>query len=773
MKIKKVRLPRLKLNTKRKRQQKADPRDSGNPLRLSSNKQGGIGFDPYSSPSVSPGSAQGILGISLSPRPKFLPVVTEDNIPGEIAAFTSAGRKTDLLSAEINELRKKRSQLYRERDDPSNEQEKERLSQDISKTEAELTRLMRKMNYSIRGVAYHEETPEESLLMAVKMVPSITFLLRSFLRDTAPFTDRLEKVKHWGNSHYAKYLKDYAYHVLGTSDPTMDITDRNLRDLLYWAEADQILPEPRDITASLDGHVIRKKEAGWMLFETIERYPFSITSRDPFSFKEYPGNPLMFALQKLPYFEDDMYIINNRAYRIYRWDLHFDDSLDRILAQDVDLLTCVDMLPTIDSTRRMFVSVLLRTSSEIVNGQYPKLDATTRQLRRLNAVPLTGEDLRRAFQAFVPGSDILDPSVRYRVHSELSLEEAEYYFNKLSTSINVREATKRGNFFVGFKNGDERNPIFADAESRFVAAALVAVQGGGKTLTGTARFVLPRTPNALVIHWSTAHGEAWPKLVTRLGGPPPLSMDLPDASSEKYPDAMERHAAQRKINEQASQQAKDMVAELKKHWQNTNLPMGLPLVIRPLRDTVAFVVFASTFLDQFSLAYEDCFIPKNEEQKTIRSQPANQLVLTPDDDNKEDELVGLAVDDPRLCVIFLDDINNLDKEAGHPELGDIPMEVAQTAREIISKGLINFRKRRQALIVTVQSLNHLLKFYPADAFSTIITIKQESKSGPKMGTMYDPQGATRLSEMGVVEDNIDFRLPQYLLDYVVPLHDMY
>jgi hypothetical protein len=338
--------------------------------------------------------------------------------------------------------------------------------------------------------------------------------------------------------------------------------------------------------------------------------------------------------------------------------------------------------------------------------------------------------------------------------------------------INAGEATSQGDFFFGFKNGDRNSPVFRDAESECVTMAVVAQQGAGKTETATKRLILPRTSNAVVVHFSTAHGEVWPQLARRMSGQV-LTMDLDDVSSEQYPDRDERWAAQRKVMEEAAKRAKDMVAELKVHWLETGSPAGLPLVIKPAKDTTAYIVFASTFLNEFSLAYEAAFIPRSVSESEAMSGPTDQLTLGDDGSEDIDDVIGLTFDDPRLCVLLLDDIQNLDKEANHPELGNIPMEAAQAARDVIHKYLYNARKQRIAMIVTVHSISHLLHFYPADAFATIMTIKLTGKRGAKIATLYDPQGASKLTEMAVREDNVDVRLDPYLLNYSAPLHSRF
>lgn len=752
-------------------------RPSNDPLRFKSNTNGHIpkvAFGPSSSKTQSPGSAVDILGIMVNPNPIYMDL--DNGRTAQVALFSSAQNDIALLSAEIDELRKQVLRL--DPDQAADEEERESLKDSQNEIRGQIRERELKINVATRAIAYHDVAPPIGLDIVMRdYVDQATFVLRSFQRDLTPFTERLDEVSGWGNSVYADYIRDYKYHVTGTEDPSLDLRGRTLRDLIYWTAGHKIAPDPKMPTASLYGKVVERDEAAHVLRETIERYPYSIVDRKPLAFERYRGDPLNFACPNLPFFDDDYYVINRRGYQIYKWIIPLAAKdlvqiMRQVLSLDVDLLVCADMIST-PNGREMWLSALLRTSSDLVNGEFYKLRRVERNLRRFNATPLVGQDLRHAFQAFVPGSEILHKSVRYKIHTKVyEKREASLLFGEMGSLINAGEATSQGNFFFGFRNGDRNSPVFRDAESECVTMAFVAQQGAGKTETATKRFVLPRTPNALVIHWSTAHGESWPQLARRLSGNV-LTINLDDAGADAYPNREERLAAQVKINEAAAKKAKDTVAELRGHWEQVGLPVGLPLVIKPVKDTVAYMVFASTFLNEFSLAYETCFIPRNISESEKSAEPTDQLSINRESLVNVDEVIGLAVDDPRLCVIFLDDINNLDKEAGHPELGDIPMQVAQSAREVITKGLYNFRKRRQVLIVTVQSINHLVKFYPVDAFASIVSIELTGRTGAKVAKLYDPQGASKLSEMAVREDNIDVRLDPYLLNYSAPLHEKF
>jgi hypothetical protein len=745
----------------------------GNPLRFSNNALELKEYGPTATEELSPGSAEDILGIMVNPKPRYME--SKDGSVKEVATFCSLDNNVSTLAAEIDELRFQAARLNESQveDEDSLAELREKLTELRSGIDVRED----KINIATRAVVYHDRPTSFPLdTVIAEYVNSASFLLRSFQRDISPFSDRLEEIKHWGNSVYANYLDDYIYHVAGTNDPSADLQGRTLRDLVYWCEADRAIPEPKEVTASLYGKVLTMEEAAWFLFETIERHPYSVESRHPFRFRTYRGNPLKFACPKAPFFEDDYYVINQRGYRIYKWPLQVDPKvLGQILALDVDMLVCAD-LPATESGRELYASVLLRSSSEMVkNNQLPKLDSITRQLRRFNAVPLTGEDLRHAFQGFMPGSEILDSSVRFKLHSKVSPSEAREFFEVLRKHINAGESTSQGNFFFGFKNGDRNSPVFRDAESECVTMAFVGQQQAGKTETSTKRFVLPRTPHALVIHWSTAHGESWPQLAHRMGGRV-LSMELSDVSSKEFPDRDERLKEQTKIMEAAADRARKMVRKLSQHWEDSGKPVGLPLVIKPVIDSVAFVVFASTFLDEFSLAYEAAFIPEGSTASDKVLEPTDELHLDEELPTEADDIkdwIAMAVDDPRLCIIFLDDISNLDEVGMDQELGHLKRDAQQAARESIKKGLYNYRKRRQALIITTQSFDHLRTFYPVDAFASIITIELTSRSGAKVGTLYDPQKATKISEMKVRESNIDFRLDPYLLNYSVAIHDKF
>lgn len=744
-----------------------DPRRRANPLRITEEE---LDIRPAITKKRSPGAAEDILGIVRNPTSMTM----VRNVHGrdqevEIAVFTPRNGKNSLLAAEIDELVQRALEIGEVgRDDDEEEAERKIKAREEIKQEIEKREL--KIGYEARAIAYLDSVTK-SPFEAFRFLDRGTFLLRSFQQDVGPFLNRLEQVKKWGNSEYASFIEDYKYYVTQTHDPNADVGGLVLRDALIWGEAEQIRPEPQEMTASLYGHVVSWKEAAWVLHETIERHPYTFASRNPIRFMEYRGNPLKYACPEVPFFEDDYYFIHNRKFKIYEWPIQFDaEVLNGILSLDVDMLVCVDMPDTKSGGRQMFATVLLRSSSEVIDGQSYKLDSIERQLRRFNATPLKGQDLRLAFQAFVPGSDILDLRARHNLHAKILPQEARPFFDFLGYKINAGKATSQGNYFFGFKNSDKSSPVFRDAESECVAMAFVGQQQAGKTITSSGLFVLPRTPNVLVIHCSTAHGEAWPPLARRLSGNV-VTIRLEDVNAEEYPERDERLEAQKKIDEAAAQDAKKMVSDLERHWIQSGSPVGLPLVIKPAIDTTAFKAFAHTFLNNFSLAYERVFSPKSAAEREEKAEELeNRLVFDQSYELDEDDPVGMAVDDPRLCVVFVDDISVLDVEANHPVLGNIPMQEAQTFREVLKTGLYTFRKKRMAFIVTTQSFQHLQKFYPSDAFSTIVMIELKGRMGAKVGTLYDPQKAKDVEEMVVKEDNVDFRLEPYLLNYFQSLH---
>jgi len=745
-------------------------RRNGNPLRFKHKEQDLDSYGLSASSTISPGSAEDILGIMINPRPFYID--TEDGEKKEVASFVSSDNNIAAIRAEIDGLTKQAAEISF--DGLEDDEEKFKKKQALNEIRKRIQNRMDKLDSSIRAITYHDRPPAFPLVKVVEYSERATFLLRSFRRDFDQFRKRLEEIRHWGNKAYADYLDDYAYYVTGASDPSIDLGGSTLRDLVYWGEASQMLPEPRDVSGSLYGKVVLKEEAARFLYETNERYPYTIINRRPLKFGTYRGNVVKFACPKVPYFDDDYYIINQRGYRIYKWPLQTDaDVMQRLLALDVDFLLCTEVS---ESRHELYASVLLRSSSELVSGnKLPKLDAISRQLRRLNATPLSGADLRHAFQAFVPGSDILHRSVRLKLHSKITPAPAGEFFEVLKQSINAGESTSKGNFFFGFKNGDKNKQILRDVESECVSMAFFGQQQAGKTETATKLFALPRTPNILFVHWSTAHGESSPRLAKKLGGEV-LTIDLDDVSTREYPDRDKRLEAQEKVNEKAAERARKTIKKLSDFWISSGKPVGLPLVIKPAKDTVAYVNYALTFLEEFSLAYEKCFIPDHADSDNHDYQESDELHIAQklDDvsDNTED-WIALAVDDPRLCVVFLDDISNLDEEGLDPELGHLKRDSQKAAREVIKTGLYNYRKRRQALIVTAHSFEHLKKFYPVDAFATLVAIGLSSREGPKVGTLYDPQKATSLGDMKVREDGVDLRLPPYILNFSVPLHDQF
>lgn len=735
------------------------------PLRLGkSNSKVGL-FRSVSKKRVTQGSAEDILGVMVNPKPWYM---TTEEGECKAATFISSDNNIVATQQEISELAIQLSKLKPEK--AKSKEEKEDILREQEEVRSRIKSQRKRVSASTRAIAYHDKKPPYPLIDAIQLRG--TFLLRSFQRDVKPFTDRLNEVRHWGNRSYTDFLDKHAYHVLGTNDPTEDLKGRTLRDLVYWSRAGAIVPvENKEKTASLHGKVVTEDEAAYFLFETNERHPYSVVNRRPLKFRTYSGNLLNFACPNRPYFQDDHYIINKRGYMIYGWPLQVDELLiRRILELDVDFLVSYELSESVD---KLFATVLLRSSSEIDSaGGFPKLEQITRQLRRFNATPLRGADLRHAFQAFVPGSDILHPSVRLRLHSGISRTPTNNFLEIIKEGINAGESTSKGDFFIGFREGNKNAPIYINAAALLATTAFIGQQQAGKTETATKIFALPRTPNCLVVHWSTAHGESWPQLARMLDGHV-VPIDLDDVSTKEYPNLEDRMKAQLKIHEEAAELAKSMVAKLRDGWISSKTTTGLPLVIRPVKDTTAYVVFADTFLNEFSLAWEECFIPDHVLETENQVELANELLLKTKKVKPVDEMdewISLTIDDPRLCVVFLDDISNLDEEGMDANIGHLKRDAQQSARETINKALWNYRKRRQALIVTLHSYEHLRKFYPVDAFSSIMTIGLTSQEGPKVGKLHDPQGANELDKMVVREDNIDLRLPPYLLNYGKPLH---
>lgn len=747
MKWPRVKRPILKRRSRDKKEISPDP------MRLLPGAaKGKKFFGPVATAGKTFGSAEEILGVMINPNTRYVrSVVSWEN--GSVPAAILSSLDNPRLMREIQELELLELNV-------EDEDKKEKIKDEIDQR-------VRKVKQESRAIVYHEGPTSVPLLNVMDYVDKASFLLRSFPRDVAPFTNRLDSVKKWGNSQYAAYIEDYKYMVTQTKDPTLDLTGLTVRDLIYWGEADQLIPDERELTASLYGKIPTLREAAWFMFGVMERYPLRITNRAPLTFEKYRGNPLRFACPKVPRFEDDYYVVNDRAYRIFKIPLVFSEEFfTQLLSLDVDLLLCVDMEQK-ETGRSMYETALLRTSSEIVGGKFPKLETITRQVRRLKGERLTGQDQRLAYQAYVPGSDILDAEVRYRLHDKLTPSEAKFLFEAIRQRVNAGKASSEGNFFFGFRGGNRNSPVFGDAESECVSVAIVGQQGAGKTTTGWAIFSLPRTPNALAIQLSTARGEGAPNWARRFAGNV-LNIELDDADDE---DKDQRFKRQEELMVLAVKRAKELVNQLKTKWKETGLPVGLPLVVRPVKDTISYQVFALTLLEDFSLAWEECFIEESVQDAEREEELSEKLIFEEKETSDKESEVELAVDDPKLCLVFLDDISNLDVESVHPTLGEIPRNVAHRFREQVGDGLYNYRKRRMAMIVTHQAVTSLIKYYPLDAFSSLVLIDLDEKTGEKKVTIYDPKGANKLEDMKVKVKDLDSRLEPYVLNYLLRLED--
>ncbi len=733
-------------------------------------------------------TAQKILGIVYNPKAKQF--IDEGGELKEVAVFSSLDSQIRRLTMEFDLLRQKYDSIL-------DEDKREKIW-------LEMESLLARMSGEMRAVVHHEQPPMPNLSLALKYMRRGTFLLRSVLRSHESFMARMDEVASWGDPVlYAGYLARLKRHVTGINPKfvDMDLEGQHIRDLNYWSSpAHMLLPDEDDVTGSLRGKLITSKEAGLFMHQILVRDPFEVISRSGDGgkprFREHPGNALKVACSSLPYFEDDHYIINQRAYRIYSWPIQFDkDVLDKLIDnRDVDFLLCVDLVPRPEDTdtRDVWVTALLRASSEVINGRFPKLDAISRQLRRFNATPLRGQDMRHAFQAFVTGADIVDISVRLGLHQRIrTAEQRETLFNALGSKVNSGQATTQGNFFWGFqgyvddqgKDVPNKNmPVFGDAESDGVVIFVAGVQSAGKTLSATALYALQRTPNVVVIHYSTARGETWPILARKMNGKV-YTIDLPDVSSEEFPDEEERHKQQRKLNTAAVEKAKEFAESWENDCREAGAPVGLPIVIKPKVNSTAYIAFASNVQEQLSLAYERVFVTETEGEAEVDTDSvqeeiglADEMVFTPAITKSEDELgVELAVDDSKLLIMFAEDINNLDIDTEWDSvLGPIPRQVNAEAREKLHDACYNYRKRRQAFIATLQSVNNLFEFrWPVDAIHTLVHIEQAPKAKAKVATIYTPAKAKSVKEMTVRHEKIHVTIPTWMLNYVLRPEDLH
>jgi len=622
--------------------------------------------------------------------------------------------------------------------------------------------LNKKHGADMRAVAYHENSQQDLLFKVFnEYITQGTILLRSVPWNIEPFQERLAMVRGWGNAAYDTYIENVERHALQGHNPAYDRNKLFVRDVLYWGRSDKFIPDVEgDITAAQygtipDGVPVPKyNQTAWMLW--------SVLNRKPISFLEQKGNPVRRAAPLDIEFEWDHYIVDEGtpeavATGFWHGELKL-EMLPRIRdLLDVDILNNVDMRKErIGGKVRAvpYITTILRSSSDVVDGKFPQLESVGRRLRNMgNWSRVKGEDLRIAVQAFVPGSPPLPEE--YRMWHWRSIKRGQTFFGELHKKVNAGKVSGVGNFFVGHREERGRDtrksvPVFLDADSRFVATAIVAQTGAGKTTTGSAILLLQRTPVAFMFQLSTARGEAAPDWARLFGGKV-LPIDLPDFAGEGLNDE-EIRKEQAKLMLEDTYAAEKLFKGFGKQWESGQ-PINTPLVILPLTDSLRYLHFVVQCLKYFRAEWERCFVPQVE-----------RLSDRPED-------IVTALDDPRLGVVFLDDLSKYDVLEETARYGDIPVKVRNEAHQVVIEAINNYRKRGLALIVTTHDYDRFKEFYPVGAFTSLILLGLDEKAGDKTAQILDPAVDPRTDKMRVIAEDVNMVLPPYLLNYVSRLED--
>lgn len=445
-----------------------------------------------------------------------------------------------------------------------------------------------------RSVAYHHSSsfvdgsPLE-LHRAFGYTSEFTLLVRAVRQSPSTFVRHLQNEEETSNEARTQFLEDVKEWALPRK--TQQIFGH---DLLIWGPTSVIVPEGREETAALYGKVINYFQLGSVARSVLYGLPMDVSEirRDPITGSV---DPVWYAAPRKVVWYSRFYVMPdiNRAFAFWS-GVVTPDNIGQLLELG-DLLLRAENVE-----RNLYFSALLRVSANISNGK-PDFNGTASQLTKLGKwEQRSGNDIRAAFQAFIPGALPFPSWHRHSVAKPVAV------FKNITQSLKT-VGDRNGTNMIGTIDGQ---PLLLDPWMRPGRFYEGPSKSGKSTLA--AAHAAQVTKNILWFPLTAGQFEAAPYWVQDFGGTV-ISLNLPDAYTIMQSEGakLENRAIvqrQEELHANDRAEAESSVQQLIESWHKRGKIVGLPLTFRvESGDTIRLLNWYVHFLAAWREAWRHWF----------------------------------------------------------------------------------------------------------------------------------------------------------------------
>ena len=439
-----------------------------------------------------------------------------------------------------------------------------------------------------RSVAYHRSSNfyDDSVLelrRASDYSNDFTFLVRAVREDPQAYLNHLEQEKSISNEHRTLFLDEVQEWALPRK-----LRQLSGHDLLIWGPEEQVVPAAHEESLALHGKIVGYRQYGPVLRSVIDGVAMDMSNT--------PEDPFTGSMDPVWYAAPLNVIWHYRYYELPHIDKSFAffSGVFKKPEEISQALELGDLLIRAENVGRvMYFTAVLRVEVS-TNGKAPDFSTPAKILSKLGKWELrTGNDIRTAFLAFIPGSAVLQEWHRHSISSKVD-QTLQSFTRSLRTT-----GDRNGNYIVGINNGQ---PLLLDYRVR-PSILYVGPSKTGKT-TKALEEALETTKNVVWLPLTAGEFEAAPKVFELFGGKV-IPLNLPDAYSlnEGKNGRFRREAnieEQEKLHTEDRELAQKIVLELEASWEMKGRVVGLPLTFKiESGDTIRLYSFYDHFLKAF------------------------------------------------------------------------------------------------------------------------------------------------------------------------------
>lgn len=432
-----------------------------------------------------------------------------------------------------------------------------------------------------RAIAMHEWRPDFN--QALRFVSEFSLLLPAVSKSPRPFKAKQLFVSLPDNQLYSDWQQAVSSWALNGNEAFG-------RYSLLWARADRLIPVANNTpTAAVYGKVVRYSQLASVLH--------AATTGTPLHLQTEPGNALAKGAPADIEWSNTHYTIGGSAYSLWAAKVSDAETLAKLMALPVDILLHVEKEtpPGVNGNSQDFmVTCLLRRRTHASGDFLAEFERLGKELTFITrATQLTGERLKWAFLAMVPGSS----PTKVRTHRS-SVPQWSTLLNT-AASQNTVAHDPGGDVHLGKRDG---RSVFYRLSS---IPSLLALAQSKKGKTTWLLWLLLQTygTKVIVVQLGRAQNEAAPSLSAKFGGAdwelpiPPLKPDELAAQLEEIQD-----------------DARNEAFALVKSWEKTGKTLQLPLVIRPQVTSDAYHHWVAAFTSEVRRLWGDLAFTGNELQ---------------------------------------------------------------------------------------------------------------------------------------------------------------